>query len=601
MRVRSLSTILLVMVVLTGLFAGPVHAASVPTAANETAGASADGAIDRVTTTYDAWEQGSTTYVWKQTADGRTVNTYIVDVAVTEAEAGLELCLDSDGDRRCTPVRGGVTTFTLSPNASVDAQSLTFTLRNATTGATADVRTVTYQRISRGGDVDQDGLANDRELALGTNVTGADTDGDGLADGVEIDKHGTDPTVADTDGDGLSDRTDLSVGADPTKADTDGDGVRDQRELELDTDPNGSDADGDGIADGAELDAGTDPTKADTDGDGLGDGRELELGTSVVVTDSDGDGIGDGQEVTLGTDPTSAYTDDDGLPDGEERTLGLDPTAADSDGDGLWDGAELDVGTDPSVVDSDGDGLRDGREVHELGTDPLAGDTDGDFLTDEMEVDMGTDPTNLSTAAWLTSALLGFAVGIGLTVTAVASGGTGALVARVRSRARQVREVVAERATLAGDADGTEAETTAPTGQDSRSASDPGPPVDAEPVAAEAASDEHGSATGDEEPPPTYESAAAAFEAADPGRLADEECILRMLAAEDGRMRQSEIVAASDWSKAKVSRLLSRMAADEDVVKVRIGRENLICLEHATPESVETDSPGDGTQSSATV
>lgn len=57
-------------------------------------------------------------------------------------------------------------------------------------------------------DRDGDGLADDAELALGTNQTNRDTDQDGLSDGVEALVIGTDPLNPDTDGDGFIDGED---------------------------------------------------------------------------------------------------------------------------------------------------------------------------------------------------------------------------------------------------------------------------------------------------------------------------------------------------------------------------------------------------------
>lgn len=71
----------------------------------------------------------------------------------------------------------------------------------------------------------------------------ADTDGDGLTDGVEVLTHGTDPLVTDTDEDDL----------------TDGDEV-----LVYGTDPLNPDSDGDGYSDGLEVSAGTDPLDPDS-------------------------------------------------------------------------------------------------------------------------------------------------------------------------------------------------------------------------------------------------------------------------------------------------------------------------------------------------
>lgn len=60
--------------------------------------------------------------------------------------------------------------------------------------------------------------------------------------------------------------------------------------------------------------------------------------------------------------------------------------------------------------------------------------------------------------------------------------------------------------------------------------------------------------------------------------LTDEERIVRLLASNSGRMKQSRIVEKTDWSKAKVSRLLSGMEADDEITKLTVGRENIIFL-----------------------
>lgn len=116
------------------------------------------------------------------------------------------------------------------------------------------------------------------EFQTGTDPFAADTDSDGLDDGVEVNEHGTDPTTADTDGDGLSDGPEVDEqGTDPSTADTDDDGLADGPEVdEHGTDPTSADTDDDGLGDGTEVDEhGTDPTAADTDGDGLPDGAEV--------------------------------------------------------------------------------------------------------------------------------------------------------------------------------------------------------------------------------------------------------------------------------------------------------------------------------------
>ncbi|ERH12225.1 MAG: hypothetical protein J07HB67_01239 [halophilic archaeon J07HB67] len=62
----------------------------------------------------------------------------------------------------------------------------------------------------------------------------------------------------------------------------------------------------------------------------------------------------------------------------------------------------------------------------------------------------------------------------------------------------------------------------------------------------------------------------------DPELLSDEERVERLLEQNGGRMRQADIVSETGWSDAKVSQLLSAMAEDGRVDKLRLGRENLI-------------------------
>ena len=69
-----------------------------------------------------------------------------------------------------------------------------------------------------------------------------------------------------------------------------------------------------------------------------------------------------------------------------------------------------------------------------------------------------------------------------------------------------------------------------------------------------------------------------ASEAGDEEFLTDRERVRRLLEENGGRMKQSNIVDSVDWSKAKVSRLLAELEDDEQVTKLRLGRENLVCL-----------------------
>jgi hypothetical protein len=201
----------------------------------------------------------------------------------------------------------------------------------------------------------------------------------------------------DRDGDGLSTSEERAAGTNPFLADTDGDGLNDGREVnEIGSDPTATHSDDDGVPDGIEVANGMDPTSMHSDDDGIPDDEEYQSeALDPTATDTDDDGLEDDEERAAGTDPDDPDTDDDGLDDGAERMHGTDPTDADTDDDGLSDGAEISEGTDPTVADTDGDGLDDGDEIYQYGTDPTEADTDGDGVDDGTEVlEDDTDPTD---------------------------------------------------------------------------------------------------------------------------------------------------------------------------------------------------------------
>jgi len=80
-------------------------------------------------------------------------------------------------------------------------------------------------------DGEGDGLSNLEEYQNNTNPAVADTDADGLSDGLEVNTHGTDPNNPDTEADGLSDDTEVSSGLDPLYWDSDGDAMPDGFEV----------------------------------------------------------------------------------------------------------------------------------------------------------------------------------------------------------------------------------------------------------------------------------------------------------------------------------------------------------------------------------
>ncbi|WP_254531839.1 helix-turn-helix transcriptional regulator [Natrinema gelatinilyticum] len=73
----------------------------------------------------------------------------------------------------------------------------------------------------------------------------------------------------------------------------------------------------------------------------------------------------------------------------------------------------------------------------------------------------------------------------------------------------------------------------------------------------------------------------------DPELLSDEERVLRLLNRNGGRMKQAMIVSETGWSNAKVSQLLSKMDDENEIEKLRIGRENLITLPGVDPTTFD--------------
>ena len=292
------------------------------------------------------------------------------------------------------------------------------------------------------GDLDGDGLTNEREEELGTDPLLADTDGDGVDDGAEVeaDSDPLDPgSFLDADGDMVPDAVERAEGTDPNDParfpDTDGGGTADHVETVTyaafglapgnvgDARDDSRDTDGDGLPDRLEIRAGSepgdpgDPTEngaGDDSGNGITNAVEAHLASLGIddvdaVSDFDRDGYPDAMEVAFGLDPlrSSAPDEDgDGIPNIVEAAAGADiDGTTDSDMDGVPDAREIAMGLGPldanvpianGNLDDDGDGVSNAVEeaLARLGVADVddGTDSDGDGITDAEEIRLGTEP-----------------------------------------------------------------------------------------------------------------------------------------------------------------------------------------------------------------
>lgn len=226
--------------------------------------------------------------------------------------------------------------------------------------------------------------------------------------------------------------------------------------------------------------------------------------------------------------------DADGLSNQQEVEQGYNLSNPDMDSDGLNDGPEENrYGTNPQNPDTDSDSVRDGEEL-EVGTNASAADTDGDWLADGTEMNLlRTNPTSGLTPFWLAGLVV--LVG-GLLVF----GGT------------RFRRWWRGRGSEASAENGS---SSAPDGGDGVAADEPEPASTPEPA---------------------------------PEPLTDEDRVQALLREHGGRMKQTRIVEETDWSKAKVSRLLSSMNDEGTVEKLSIGRENIVSLDGHGPDAARS-------------
>ncbi|WP_421704582.1 Hint domain-containing protein [Aliiroseovarius sp.] len=188
----------------------------------------------------------------------------------------------------------------------------------------------------------------------------------------------TTTTTRDTDGDGIADHLDL---------DSDNDGITDNVEAQSSGGyiaPSGVDANADGIDDayGAGL------TPVDTDGDGIAD---------YIDTDSDNDGVLDVDEAGHGVDQAtidgSGDTDGDGIMDAVDDVVGPDVNDTDVDPGTLSDiDGDVFTGGDYDWRDDAGDNfVVEGTAGDDVIDTEYGGDPDGDWVDNGDAADGSND------------------------------------------------------------------------------------------------------------------------------------------------------------------------------------------------------------------
>ncbi|MFZ4648596.1 MAG: hypothetical protein ACOYMB_03085 [Patescibacteria group bacterium] len=133
------------------------------------------------------------------------INSYPIQTPSAADQAAAEKNIkDQEANNQVAPIV--VVPEIIPDNATTSIPTISTSSASSTIGMTGGI------------DTDSDGLSDQEEILLGTDINKVDSDGDGLSDYEEVKTYLTNPLLSDTDGDGYSDGAEVKSGYNPNGA-----------------------------------------------------------------------------------------------------------------------------------------------------------------------------------------------------------------------------------------------------------------------------------------------------------------------------------------------------------------------------------------------